>query len=29
MEPAMLAAGAATSTVSRGWLAGVKGALTS
>jgi len=29
MDPAMLAAGAATSSVPRGWLAGVKGALTS
>ncbi|MCU1320613.1 MAG: hypothetical protein JWM43_262 [Acidobacteriaceae bacterium] len=29
MEPAMIAAGAATAGVSRGWLAGVKGALTS
>jgi type IV pilus assembly protein PilM len=29
MTPAMLAAGAATASVPRGWLAGVKGALTS
>jgi type IV pilus assembly protein PilM len=29
MEPGMLAVGAATSSVPRGWLAGVKGALTS
>jgi type IV pilus assembly protein PilM len=29
MEPGMLAIGAATSSVPRGWLAGVKGALTS
>jgi type IV pilus assembly protein PilM len=29
MEPGMLAAGAVTASVPRGWLAGVKGALTS